>query len=282
VPTGPVPKPVLKAGPSRQTATTSKAQHGKRIIVVDAGHGGDRGGMRARLPNGSFIDEKTITLGVARKLRDELLKRGVEVVMTRDRDGNVCPDPASEDCPIDVELAERGRIANDAHGDLFLSIHVNAAGPAERNPRAVRGLETYFLAEAKTEDERRVERMENEVVRFETEAPIAPGNPLAFIINDMAQNEHLRESSELASAIQSGVGASHPGTSRGVKQANFSVLRNAFMPAVLVETGFGSNPAEAQWLNSDAGQRKLAMTIADATMDYLVKYERRVRASAER
>ena len=273
----------LGAGmPSGALTQAAKGGQPRRKVVVDAGHGGSRPGMQARLPNGSTVDEKDITLGIATKLAAELRKRGVDVVMTRQRDADVCPRFANRDCSIDVELEERGRIANDAHGDLFLSIHVNAAGPGEPHPRGVRGLETYFLAEAKTEDERRVEAMENGTVRFETARPVAPNNPLAFIINDMAQNEHLRESSELASTIQGGVGVSHPGASRGVKQANFSVLRNAYMPAVLVETGYGSNAKEALWLVSQSGQRELAASIVDATMDYLEKYERRVRAGAQR
>ncbi|HYV98241.1 MAG TPA: N-acetylmuramoyl-L-alanine amidase [Gemmatimonadaceae bacterium] len=267
----PVPRPAPK----------SPARQGKHLVVIDAGHGGDHGGMRARLPNGDWIDEKTITLGIAKRLRDELVKHGVDVVMTRDKDMNVCPR-AAEECPIELDLSERGRIANDARGDVFVSIHVNAAGPGEKNPKGVRGLETYFLAEAKTEDERRVESMENEVVRFETGASVQGNNPLSFIINDMAQNEHLRESSELASAIQAGVGGVHPGPSRGVKQANFSVLRNAYMPAVLVETGYGSNPSEAAWLASDGGQKQLAASIASATLDYIAKYERRVHAGMDR
>ena len=67
-----------------------------------------------------------------------------------------------------IALSDRGRIANEHHGDLFLSIHVNAANPNWHDPAAARGFETYFLAEAKTEDDRRVEEMENEAVRFET------------------------------------------------------------------------------------------------------------------
>jgi N-acetylmuramoyl-L-alanine amidase len=225
--------------------------------------------MRARLPNGKFVDEKTITLGIARNVEAELKRRGVNVVMTRTRD-------------IDVALHERGRIANAARGDLFLSIHVNAAGPAERYPRQVRGFETYFFDEAKTEDERRVEAMENEVVRFETDAQVSRNDPLQFILNDMAQNEHLRESSELANAIQRIVAAGHPGPDRGVKQANFAVLRTAYMPAVLIETGFGSNAAEAAWLAGAEGQKALAVRIADATVEYIEKYEQRVRAAVER
>jgi N-acetylmuramoyl-L-alanine amidase len=259
----PAPSKTAKKRPAAPTPRQSR-----RTIVVDAGHGGSAPGMRARLANGSWIDEKAITLAIAKKLETELTKRGLKVVMTRESD-------------VDVELEQRGRIANAAGGELFVSIHVNAAGPAERNPRAPRGLEVYFLAEAKTEDEKRVEAMENATVRFETSSPKSSDGPLAFLMNDMAQNEHLRESFELASAIQSVVGAVHPGPNRGVKQANFSVLRNAYMPAVLIETGYGSNPTEATWLASEAGQKELATNIADATMEYLDRYDKRVRSSGQ-
>ena len=105
-----------------------------------------------------------------------------------------------------IALSDRGRIANDAHADLFVSIHVNAANPGWKDPGGARGFETYFLAEAKTEDARRVEQMENEVVKFETGPSARAGDPLSFILNDMAQNEHLRESNELADLIQRRIG----------------------------------------------------------------------------
>ena len=76
-----------------------------------------------------------------------------------------------------IALSDRGRIANDAHADLFVSIHVNAANPGWKDPGGARGFETYFLAEAKTEDARRVEQMENEVVKFEARAVRARGRP---------------------------------------------------------------------------------------------------------
>jgi N-acetylmuramoyl-L-alanine amidase len=177
-----------------------------------------------------------------------------------------------------IALSDRGRIANEQRGDLFISIHVNAANPNWRNPGGARGYETYFLAEAKTEDARRVERMENASVRFETEAQAARKDPLSFIINDMAQNEHLRESSELAAIIQQRLGKVQPGPNRGVKQAGFVVLVTAYMPAVLVEIGFGTNPDEARFLNNEARQRELAAAIADAAVEYLEHYERRLGA----
>lgn len=209
------------------------------------------------------VREKDVTLGVALRLEEELESRGFAVIMTRRTDTLIA-------------LADRGRMANRSKGDLFISVHVNAANPAWRDPQAARGFETYFLAEAKTEDERRVARMENEVVRFETEADAPRHDPLGFIINDMAQNEHLRESSDLADNMQRALRRVHPGPSRGVKQAGFVVLVTAYMPAVLVEIGFGTNAAEARFISSASGQRTLASAIAAGAEGYLARYEQRV------
>ena len=235
----------------------------QRIVVVDAGHGGPDNGMDGPIGKGPHIVEKDITLAVAKRVATALRARGMTVVMTRTTDTLIA-------------LADRGRIANRSHGDLFLSIHVNAANPNWKEPAATRGFETYFLAEAKTEEALRVERMENEAVRFETGVHAPKGDPLAFIINDMAQNEHLRESSDLAGSMQRSLGRVHPGPSRGVRQANFSVLRTSFMPAVLIEIGFGTNRFDATFLSDGTRQQRIAGAIAEATVDYLNRYERRV------
>ncbi|MBI2795126.1 MAG: N-acetylmuramoyl-L-alanine amidase [Gemmatimonadetes bacterium] len=255
----PVRKPA-SARPSRPATPRDR-----RVVVVDAGHGGPDNGMHGPI-NGRFtIYEKDITLAVAEKLATSLRARGVRVVMTRSTDTLIA-------------LSDRGRIANREHGDLFLSVHVNAANMGWTNPGGARGFETYFLAEAKTEDARRVERMENEAIRFETTVDAGKHDALAFVINDMAQNEHLRESSELAAIVQQSLARMHPGPSRGVKQAGFRVLVTAYMPAVLIEIGFGTNPAEAHWMNDDRRQQEIAGAVADAAMQYLDRYERRVGA----
>ena len=177
-----------------------------------------------------------------------------------------------------IALHDRGPIANRAKGDVFLSIHVNSANPRWKNASAARGFETFFLSTARTEDEEHVAAMENEVVRFETEAPTPRGDDaLAFIMNDLARNEHLRESSELAAVVQQRLGVTHPSTNRGVKQAGLAVLATAYMPAILVELGFGSNTADARWMASDEGQEHAAQAIADAAFEYLQHYERRTR-----
>jgi N-acetylmuramoyl-L-alanine amidase len=254
---------VAGAAPASAPRPAAPARR-RRVVAVDPGHGGVDVGMVG--PIGSrrpFLREKDVTLAVARLLTQELERRGFGVLLTRSSDTLVA-------------LGDRGRIAGAGGADVFVSIHVNAANPRWRNAARARGFETYFLAEARTEDARRVEQMENASVRFETTAEAERGDPLSFILRDLAQNEHLRESSRLAELVQSSVSDVHPGESRGVKQAGFMVLATSYMPAILCELGFGSSDAEARWLNGASGQRRLARAIADGIERWMVEYERRV------
>jgi N-acetylmuramoyl-L-alanine amidase len=237
----------------------------RRLVVVDAGHGGPDNGMTGPIGDGPRIVEKNVTLSVAQMLAQELRNSGVDVLMTRTTDTLIA-------------LSDRGRIANANHGDVFVSVHVNASGTRSAAGARERGYETYFLAEAKSEDALRVERMENEAVKFETGANAPKGDPLSFIINDMAQNEHLRESNDLAETIQDGFRHFHPGHDRGVQQANFAVLRGSYMPAVLVEIGFGTNPLEAGYLLDPDNQHTIAASIAKRVLQYLDHYDARVGA----
>ncbi|HEX5971134.1 MAG TPA: N-acetylmuramoyl-L-alanine amidase [Gemmatimonadaceae bacterium] len=273
------PAPRVAATPakaSRGTSTTTprrgdvtlagQPRRARQLVVVDAGHGGVDPGMRGPIYGGPKIVEKDVTLDVARRVGAALNRRGIDVKYTRTTDTLIALD-------------DRGRIANEAHADLFVSIHVNAANPNWKDPGGARGFETYFLSEAKTEDARRVEQMENEVVKFETRTSGPSSDALSFVINDMAQNEHLREANELADLIQTRLAKIHPGPSRGVKQAGFRVLVTAFMPAVLVEIGFGSNPADAAFMTDRKHVDEMSAAIADAVVEYLKGYERRVSTS---
>jgi N-acetylmuramoyl-L-alanine amidase len=247
-------EPLLAQSSMRAVTRTSRSR-----VVIDAGHGGrDPGGPMRR-----GLSEKDITLQVALKVGNALRARGVDIVFTRTTDTLVALD-------------DRGRIANESRAQLFISIHVNAANPNWRHPEAARGFETYFLAEAKTEDARRVEEMENASVKFESASKLDSNDPLSFILSDMRQNEHLRESSDLAEIVQRHLHGIHPGPDRGVKQAGFRVLVSAFMPAVLVELGFGTNADDAAFITTPAKQRVMANAIAEATIEYLERYQRRV------
>ena len=236
------------------TAAPAAAQAPDRrpLVVIDAGHGGQDPGARG--PGGTR--EKDVTLAIARELAAALRATpGLEVRLTRDRDTLI----ALRDRP---RLANRWRGATSAGGRpaLFISIHANA----HRDP-ATRGIETYFLSEARTEEARRVEAMENAAEEYE--AVPTSSDVLGFIMNDLRQNLYLRESSEWAAIVQSRL-ASESGPDRGVKQAGFVVLDGAFMPAVLVEVAFISNRADESFLAAPTSQRRVAQQLATAVRDF--------------
>lgn len=230
------------------------------VVTIDPGHGGvDPGNPGIYFPRG--VREKDVVLQIGLLLRDELQKRGVGVRMTRTTDTLIA-------------LGDRGPVCTAAC-DLFVSLHVNSLA-RRRGYTEVRGFETYFLAEARTEDAARVARMENDAVRFETgesEGPMAAG--LDFILKDLQLNEHLRESARAAELVQGRLKGAHTGMDRGVKQAGFRVLTTARRPAILVELGYSTNPQDGRLLTSRKSQRDLARAIADAVVDYLRDYERK-------
>jgi N-acetylmuramoyl-L-alanine amidase len=226
----------------------------------DPGHGGvDPGNPGLYFPRG--VREKDVTLQVGLLLRDELRRRGVKVRMTRSTDTLIA-------------LGDRGGYCSDAC-DLFVSLHVNSL-PRRTGYTLVRGFDTYFLAEAKTEEAARVARMENEAVRFEAEDPAArPGDGLDFLLKDLQLNEHLRESARIAELVQGELEGVHTGVNRGVKQAGFKVLTTARRPAILVEMGYSTNPEDGRLLTRHSSQRALANAVADAVVAYLLEYERK-------
>jgi N-acetylmuramoyl-L-alanine amidase len=253
----------LRPAPAPAASRSTVRRH---VVALDPGHGGPDVGMVGPLGRRPFLYEKNVTLAVARDVAEELARRGITAVLTRTTDTL-------------ISLEDRGRIARADGADLFVSIHVNAANRQWRDAAGARGFETYFLSEAKTEDARRVAAMENESVRFEQGGGAARDDPMRFIVNDLRQNEHLRESSKLAEVVERELGQVHPSEERGVKQAGFVVLATAYMPAVLVELGFGSNYDEAKYLTGSVGQHRLARGIAQGIVRYLAAYDRRLAPS---
>ena len=255
-----VPPPASVVAGAVNPLTGLRLRH---VVAVDAGHGGvDPGNPGVFFPRG--VTEKDITLDIARLLRAELMRRGITVVMTRTADTL-------------IDLQDRPGYCTDAC-DLFVSIHVNSM-PVGRRQGFANGVETYYLQEAKTEDQRRVAKMENDAVRFQADVSSSAGSPLAWILKDMQMNEYLRESASLASLVQEDVAKIHPGDNRGVQQAPFLVLSAAHRPAILVETGFSTNRDDGAFLNSKLGQHKIASAIADGIVEYLRGFERKVAVS---
>ncbi|GAB1366935.1 MAG TPA: N-acetylmuramoyl-L-alanine amidase [Candidatus Cloacimonas sp.] len=225
-------------------------------IVIDPGHGGkDPGAVGKKLKG----QEKEINLAVALKLKQLLEKElGVTALLTRNDDRF-------------VSLQDRTRFANERKADLFVSIHTNAS-----KATASKGLETYYLSTAQTSDARAVEALENDVVeRFEGgSAAKSKYDDLDFILSDLSQTEHLESSNSLAISIQQNLIAGTKGYDRGVKQANFYVLRGAFMPSVLIEMGFISNPDEERLLLNSEYQERLARTIFEGLKRFKHRYDR--------
>jgi N-acetylmuramoyl-L-alanine amidase len=257
--TGAPERPVTAQASPREARLPNGLRPG-HSITIDPGHGGvDPGNPGVFFPRGTR--EKDVTLQVGLLLRNELKRRGVGVQMTRTSDTLIA-------------LGDRGSYCTESC-DLFVSLHVNSLA-RRRGYTDVRGFETYFLAEARTEDAARVAQMENEAVRFEAGSTAGPtGVGLDFILKDLQLNEHLRESARAAELVQQRLKTVHTGESRGVKQAGFMVLTTARRPAILIELGYSTNPEDGRFLTSYAGQRAIASALADAIVEYLLEYQRK-------
>ncbi len=231
-------------------ANNIKLSH-KFVVVLDAGHGGKDPGR----PTKNGYKEKDIALKIVLAIGAELEKNpDIKVIYTRKTD-------------VFVDLFERGKIANKAEADLFVSIHCNA-----HNTQA-EGAETWVLGIHKNKTNFEVAKAENEAIYFEEDyekkySGFNPNSPEAVIGLTLAQEEYLDQSIQLATHIQKNFANKLHRKNRGVKQAGFIVLHQTVMPSVLVETGFITNRTEGAFLNSKRGQQEIAKSIAEAIVNY--------------
>ena len=220
---------------------------GVHTIVIDPGHGGKETGAVGR----SGLLEKDIALMLARAFQRRLEQRmAVKAVLTRETDEA-------------LSLEARTAVANRNKADLFISIHLNSSyGPQAH------GAETYILSEEAT-DERAAQRaeLENQSGAPATGAP-DPLYDLQLILWDMSQSYHLGESNRFATLVQQELNSTLGLRDRGVKQAPFRVLMGASMPAVLVELGFLSNPAEESKLRQAEHRAELVEALVRAVIRY--------------
>lgn len=226
---------------------------GKWVIVIDPGHGGrDPGAL------GSNSKEKNINLAIALKTGEYIQQniKNVKVIYTRDKDST-------------VDLLDRPKIANKNNADLFISIHTNWA-----SSKSVYGSETYIMGLAKDQQNLEVAMKENAVIQLEEDYSAKyqgfdPNSPESYIMFTLMQNVFQKQSTDLASRIQTQFSERVNRKDRSVKQAGFWVLFNTTMPSVLIETGFITNPAEEKYLNSQQGQDYIASAIFRACRDYI-------------
>ncbi|MEN5060980.1 N-acetylmuramoyl-L-alanine amidase [Luteimonas sp. TWI1416] len=240
----PAPTPEATAPAPRNAAPPLPTTVGKGmrplVIAIDPGHGGQDPGAIG--PGGTY--EKHVVLAISRELARQInATPGMRAHLIRDNDSY-------------VELPQRARRARQARADMFVSIHADAA-----LNRAAYGSSVYTLSlrGASSQQARWLADRENSAdlvggVRLEKDT-------LSNVLLEMAQSGHMRASQEAATHVLTGlrdVGKTHKAN---VEYANFSVLRNADMPAMLVETGFISNPEEEKRLLDPGHQRRVAAAV---------------------
>lgn len=227
-------------------------------IVIDPGHGG-RKSPGAIGPDGTL--EKTMTLDVSRRLGRMLEEKlGVKVVYTRDKD-------------TFIPLWQRPKIANEAGGKLFISIHCNSSESSRPY-----GTETYILAPKSTEKSIEIAARENKVIELEDDKERYDKifSPEQYILSTMAQSVYMKESEDLAQAVESKFQTRLGAKTRGVKQASFIVLIGPAMPAILTEIGFLSNWNELSNLKKDSYRQEIAYSLYLAIKDFKNDYEKEI------
>jgi N-acetylmuramoyl-L-alanine amidase len=256
-------KPGTRAQSLKKASSNSKdadlSNYRINTVVIDPGHGGkDPGALGRRYK----LEEKDIVLDISKKVAAWLKKNSkLKVLLTRNSDKYIYPP-------------HRGQMANKNNAGLFVSIHVNAS-----KKKSVRGTSTFFLDEAKTDEDRATAMLENASLKYEIDQVDAERlDEVNLILQDMAQNEFLRESYELSTYIHQQLvkRLGIPAWGRGVRQANFAVLRGAFMPAALVEIAFISNAQEEKLLRTKKFREKAAEAISRGILVYIEQYHRKL------
>ena len=242
-------QPAIAPQPTHDGQSTLTRALGLKIgrIVIDAGHGGHDTGTIG--PTG--LMEKDLCLDVALRLGKIIKQRlpGAEVVFTRSDDSF-------------IPLEERTAIANEAHADLFISIHANSS-----QDHGARGIETYYLNLKGSPEAMEVAARENAVANVGI-------HDLEDLVKKIARNEKIDESREFAEDIQASLSqrvqkANKTVKNRGVRKAPFVVLIGADMPSILTEISFLSNPADEQLLKQPENRQRVAEGLYQGVASYV-------------
>lgn len=239
-----------------------KSGKAKFSLCLDPGHGGKDFGCIGKKTN-----EKTIVLRVSNRVKELVNKHlgeYAEVVMTRDKD-------------IFIPLQERANIANSAHSDLFISVHVNSVALSNKKRATLAGCQVYTLGLHKTAENLAVAKRENAAMEMEQNhkekyADFDPDSLEGDILFELTQSKRMDQSIELADAIHNNLALTASRNKMGVRQAGFWVLWATSMPAVLVELDFICNPNCEEYLDSEKGCDEMAKSIYNAFSAYLNTY----------
>ena len=246
---------------------------GLNTVVIDAGHGGKDAGAVSK-DKKSY--EKTFTLDIAKRFA-ECIEKGLpelKVVLTRDKDEF-------------IELRERAEIANRAHADLFISIHINSNFNTSPS-----GYSVHILGQSSQKDRdlfaynMDVVIRENSVILLEDDYKthyqgFDPSDPESYIFMQLMQNAYLEQSLLFATIVSKKLKDGPIKTDRGIDQNPFYVLWKTSMPAVLLELGFISNPADLATLKKADERQKIAERLFEALKDYKTLYDSSVKLGLE-
>ena len=232
-------KPLTPESLTREFGLTAKT------IVIDPGHGGKDPGALGK----GTLKERVIVLSISERLREILTQKGYTVLMTRDTNRY-------------IPLKERTAFATRHKADLFLSIHANASVN-----RKAKGIETYYLSVTSTD------KASEDIAARENADSGYSIQELEALLKGIIQESKSEDSKRLASHVQQALVQATGAINRGVKHARFVVLIGTNVPAILIETGFVSNPTEGQKLITRAYQHKIATAIAQGIEKFLGKTE---------
>ena len=223
--------PVVATVPTAPVQTVMPKNR-KKVIVIDAGHGGKDPGA-----HGGKTLEKDINLASAKALRAALEKTGrYTVIMTRDTDSF-------------VDLPARVRIARSANADLFISLHSDSGGDGN-----TRGASIYTLSDSGTERAAKKALIKGDWSQGEPPADAI----VSRILIDLTQRATKNRSATFAQLVMDNIDDSTPLLKTSQRQAGFVVLLAPDVPAVLLEMGFVNNPQDEALLN-DSGHRAVMM-----------------------
>jgi N-acetylmuramoyl-L-alanine amidase len=219
-----------------------------KVIALDPGHGGDNRGCLG--VNGAY--EKELTLQIARRVQRILMEEtSASVMLTRERD-------------IPLGLRERARMANKWNADVFLSLHLNADPYGSG-----RGVETWFLSvDAADAEAEKLVRAEEGAYQEDEGDHFMEQSVVQSVLSDTQIRMAQARSESLATAVVDGMAASTQATLRGVRQARFGVLKEAKMPAIVVEAGFFSHRDEGTMLLDPEYQETVARGIVRGLQAY--------------
>lgn len=208
-----------------------KPERGTRVrtICLDPGHGGKDPGYQV-----GANQEKKYALLTAQELRAQLEHAGFKVFLTRSSDSF-------------VDLPERPALANRKGADLFISVHFNASPPST-STKTIQGCEVYCLTPAGAES-------------TNSQGEGGPTGPCPG-------NRNNDKNMFLAYQMQKNLTRRLGAEDRGVKRARYAVLRDATMPAILIETGFMSHPVEGKHIFDPAYRRQIAHAIVEGVQEY--------------